>query len=307
MGRGACVVNMRMHFACAALLRALPAFPGKGRLAGALHDRLLACLPPSEAVRTVRMRDGSTMILDVRSHTEWYSFYTGQYEGLLAAVVDLVPPGSAVLDVGANVGFWTIPLARHLKGSGGKVVAFEPIAANHVRLKENIAANGLDDVVQALPVALGDRNGPVAMLFDDSYGATTGNAVVEPSPDLEIGQLERAHVNSTMRRLDDMAEDLCLEGRPCRFIKVDIEGTEPLFFRGASDFISRHRPAILAESNPPWLVCYDLRVSDYLTSLPPGAYSVRCWRRQVGRWENVDSFDDSFMEQGVLSVLFVPR
>jgi FkbM family methyltransferase len=66
-------------------------------------------------------------------------------------------PDAVVLDVGANIGWWTIPLARRLARGGGRVVAFEPVPANRARLEWAIAANAVGAHVQVAAVALGDQ------------------------------------------------------------------------------------------------------------------------------------------------------
>jgi hypothetical protein len=144
--------------ALAAALRTLPDFRGRVRIAQLLRRGLLKSLSPSQAVRSVRLHDGSRMIIDVRSDNEWWTLYTGRYDKMLPKILELLPEQSAAIDVGAHIGFYTIPIALRLRPSGGKCVAFEPVPSNYARLCKNVVANGLDDVVQTFPLPLGEDN-----------------------------------------------------------------------------------------------------------------------------------------------------
>jgi FkbM family methyltransferase len=293
-----------IHGTLAGLLRTLPPFRGKGRLARYLHNWFLRKLVPSQAVRSVLMRDGSRMLLDLRSNTEWSAFYTGSYDDLLPTVLALLPERSLALDVGANVGFYTIPMGRRLKSLGGKCVAFEPVPANYARLRQNLQANGLDEVVQTVQMALGEANREITMLLDDNHGATTGNAARVPGADFNEGQLERRPVVARMMRLDDCVEELGLGDLPCRFIKVDIEGNEPHFFQGAARFLKLHRPLVLAEVNPVWLAWNQLGIEDYFATFESESYTFFSW--QGNGWREVTRPKGQGTERPIDTLLMTP-
>jgi FkbM family methyltransferase len=293
-----------MHLTLADAVRALPDFRGKGRVAQFLRRRLLKSLAPSEALQSVRLRDGSNMILDVRSNTEWSAFYTGRYDELLPLVLELLPAKCAVLDVGANIGFYTIPIGLKLRSKGGRCVAFEPMPANYARLRQNVLANGIGEIVQTLQLALGEKNQEITLLVDENDGATTGNAARVAYAALDDGQRERKPVKAKIARLDDCADQLELGGLPCRFIKVDIEGSEPYFFQGAAGFLRDHKPLVLAEVNPVWLARNGLGPAEYFDIFGPLDYRAFVWRNR--RWVRISKTGASFPAKGDHSVLFVP-
>jgi FkbM family methyltransferase len=244
------------------------------------------------------------MRLDLRSATEWRSYYSGLYEDTLPALLPLLTDG-VVLDVGANIGFYTIPMARRLQEIGGLCIAFEPIPSNFMRLLENIEANRVGKSVRTFQLALGERDGEITMLLDTNEGAVTGNAVRVPCTVFDQGQRERSPLTVPLRRLDDLIEELGLNQRPCGFIKVDIEGGEPLFLRGAVRVIERHRPLALMEINPVWLACNNLGIDDYLDVLKPQYYDSLLWSRRG--WQKLSSLADVKKLTRINSVLFVPR
>lgn len=138
-------------------------------------------------------------------------------------------PGDTVLDVGANIGVYSL-LAASLLGPAGRVLAFEPGPEAHRRLTENLQINQLDNV-KVHACALGDRVGVVDFL---SQCDTTNR--IQTSVDAG-----KSVVSVPVARLDDMVEVDCTMG------KMDIEGAEPIALRGAE--------RLLKEANPPvWLL-----------------------------------------------------
>lgn len=161
-------------------------------------------------------------------------------------LLDYLRPGEAFVDVGANVGTYTL-LAASVEGT--RVVAFEPSSRTHARLAENVRLNGLDRPgrVDARPVAVGDRDGWVEL----TVGLDTVNRIVpsqprgpasgwgaDPTPPAE---------SVAICRLDTALADVPGVG----LIKIDVEGHEPAVLRGARELISRDGPALIAECNDP--------------------------------------------------------
>lgn len=293
----------KFHLGAAWLLRNSPEFRGKGRLARQLHRRLLTCLSGADAIRSFQMRDNTLMTVDLRSVTEWPAFYSGRYDDLLSTILCLLPKSGMVLDVGANIGFYTIPLGIALQSFGGTCVAFEPVTSNYDRLLDNIRINELSDTVRAFPLALGDRNQEAVMLLDDLNGAMTGNAALVANTDLHDGQRERKPVVTRMVRLDDCVGELGLHDLPCHFIKVDIEGSEPFFFRGAVQFIRSNHPLVLAEVNSVWLARNGLSAQDYREVFGPEGYAFFLWRKG---WTEISNLSVLASHPQIESLLIVP-
>lgn len=193
------------------------------------------------------MRLGYEMMVDLRSGTEFRTYYLGDFDtDEIRSALRLIEKESIVLDVGANIGFWSVPLARHLTGRG-RLHSFEPVPSNFGRLAENIRKNNLNEKTCLHQSGLSDRNGPAQISLWNELGAETGNAAI-------IANAERSgfsqSVAITVNRLDDILDSLQI-GR-VDFIKADIEGHEDRFLAGAAETIKRFRPILYVEINKPY-------------------------------------------------------
>lgn len=231
-----------LRASAAQVISRIPDFRGRNKLAY-VANRLL--LNSSASTAEVAMRLGHRMIVDLRAHTEYASFYTHDFDTEeIRSVLRMFTPEWVVLDVGANVGFWTIPMAKAL-GPVGKVHAFEPVASNNLRLRENVRLNDLEQTVMVHELGLSDRRAslPISLREDFANGSGTGNAaiVIDDSDGqfqcrvVEVDTLDDIFPTLNVKRLD--------------FIKVDIEGHEDMFLRGAASTIAQFRPILHMEIN----------------------------------------------------------
>jgi FkbM family methyltransferase len=251
------------------LSRKLPSSRNKARL-----GRIITRLLPSElfsSIAPIRMKDGSVIVLDARSRTEAGAFWNGEYEqDELDFFRVCVADGGTVLDVGANVGLVAIPLARHLKRSGGgKLIAIEPVKSNFDRLVQSIQLNDLADVVSPFCIALGDREGEVEFARENSGDASTGNAMLSVAVDGKTGY-DFSTVKMTMLNAFAAQNDL----PPVDFVKVDIEGAEVLFLRGGSEFLQQSRPVIYGEFNSDLMPKYGHTFLDVVAIVQPWDYRI---------------------------------
>ena len=149
------------------------------------------------------------------------------------AIRPYLQPGTVFIDVGANIGYYTLLAASRL-GAQGKIFAFEPGAANCELLQKSVVHNGFS-IVQLFPNAVADSARTVGLTMDDSNGVINATA---PSEGLELVTavaLDEALANQN--RID--------------LIKMDIEGAEGLALRGATQLLQRHRPVLFTEFRPP--------------------------------------------------------
>jgi FkbM family methyltransferase len=156
-----------------------------------------------------------------------------------ALVTALLRPGMRVVDVGANVGYYTV-LASRLVGPTGTVLAFEPEPENHALLVRNLAANGCRNA-HAFPVALAERAG-VTQLHRDRTNLGNPSMVGANVPD------PAGAVEVETATLDDV-----LGGRgegPIDFMKIDVQGAEGLVLAGAARTLRHDGLTILMELWP---------------------------------------------------------
>ena len=192
-------------------------------------------------VKTFRANNGLIYMSDLRSYTENYVPWTGEYEGAtLERVLKLVPKDKNVLDIGANVGYWTINLANQLE-PGNKVYAFEPIPSNFARIEQLCRLNNLESKTQIYNFGLSNEKGSFGFVNnagDNARQASTFNARITPD---KGGDIE-------VRKFDDVVASENI--KDIGFIKIDVEGFEIRFLQGAEKFFAKHRPIIYGEFEP---------------------------------------------------------
>jgi FkbM family methyltransferase len=145
-------------------------------------------------------------------------------------------PGT-VVEVGANIGSQTVPLAKAAKAVGADVMVFEPQPFLFQNLCANLALNAVDNVV-AWPFACATRPG-TAWFKNPNYQRTGnfGGVSVQTQP-LENG------IEVQCVRLDDMTRE-----RTIRLLKVDVEGFELQVLQGAQDILTKQRPLLYVEND----------------------------------------------------------
>jgi FkbM family methyltransferase len=159
-----------------------------------------------------------------------------------------VGPQEVALDVGANIGWYSVLLDR-LSAPGARVLAFEPDPGSYRLLSANLKANHAEHVT-ALNVALGDKPG-VALLHryrDSNNGRHT----------LLEGNTSGGTVEVAVETLKDVWEREQLGARAVAVLKIDVEGFECLVLRGAGDLLRRCR-CVLLEYSPEGLTLAGLQ------------------------------------------------
>jgi len=151
----------------------------------------------------------------------------------------VIRKGDTVLDIGANIGYYTL-LAAHLTTSTGRVVGFEPHPQNIQTLARSVEYNHLN-WVRAEPLVVSDTVGYETLYVSDDASLTDQHSIVR-------------HVGSSGIRLPSTTLDDYLQAQglsSVRFLKVDVEGAEPKVLRGARRAIAaRIIDCMVVEWNP---------------------------------------------------------
>lgn len=138
-------------------------------------------------------------------------------EGPLAKYMkQALEPGSIFVDIGANLGIYSL-YAAQLVGREGAVVAFEPEADIFESLERSVRLNGFDQI-RCERVALSDRN-TEGTLFVSFHGGAN-SLVTDP------GRYKGA-MPVDVRRLDDHVGSLGIDVKRIALMKIDVEGEEP--------------------------------------------------------------------------------
>lgn len=164
---------------------------------------------------------------------------TGQWEPHITALLRrILGEGSLFVDVGANVGYFTV-LGAQLVGSTGRVIAFEPAPVNVQLLLGSLVANSFEHV-DVWPLALSDRPAVLGLHTDP----VSTNACVAPAGDQATTWVVAVPGDSILDRLD--------HDGPC-VLKVDVEGHEYPALIGLDRFLEARRPTLVLEFNPTFI------------------------------------------------------
>lgn len=168
--------------------------------------------------------------------------------------------GAVALDIGANLGWYSLLLGRRFPRA--RIHAFEPEPRNLELLRENVRRNGLGNVtVHAAAVA--DRAGTMALY---------------PYPEKNMGRHSLLPIHAATPipvaavRLDDWLADAGIGPAEVDFVKIDVEGYEEPALRGAARLLAAG-PPILAEFAPKYIRRGGLEPRAYLDLLRGAGYA----------------------------------
>lgn len=161
----------------------------------------------------------------------------GEYvEAEFTAINKLLKPGNNVVEVGANIGAFTVPMAKAV-GPEGLVVAYEPQWQSHELLYRNVRDNDLLDCTRTYDRAVSKRKYRTTIADLEKLGHDNFGRVELSSEGRGVNVI----------RLDD--EELLKALDKLRLIKIDAEGHELSVLRGAEELIEKHRPVLYVESD----------------------------------------------------------
>jgi FkbM family methyltransferase len=154
----------------------------------------------------------------------------------------VVRPGDTVIDVGANLGYYTL-LAADLVGENGRVVAIEPNPDVFRRLTSSIAVNGFDGRTSARNVALAAAGESGKRAFYVPAGEPKNGRFIIPGE-----QADRLAETGTVSEvaLGRIDPD---EFQRVDFIKIDVEGAELMVLEHLRPVIEKFRPKVVCEVN----------------------------------------------------------
>jgi FkbM family methyltransferase len=172
-------------------------------------------------------------------------FVRGVYDPNLIIVVNaLLKKGSVFIDVGANMGYFSL-LASQVVGKDGKIFALEPSSRDFARLQDNIKTNNLQKIIFPLQLAISDKVSLVnlSIACEERSGLNTMGSEFSSkgTEKVEVQEVGSTTIDKFMNRkhIDKV-----------NVLKLDIEGSEVDALRGAVNTIEKCRPAIMLGVNP---------------------------------------------------------
>jgi FkbM family methyltransferase len=185
-------------------------------------------------------------------------------------IKSFVTPGMTFVDVGANVGYFTL-LAASL---GARVIAYEPTPAVFARLQQNVALNGFDNVT-LVNAAVADQPGTLA-LYQSPDDPEANNLFGDGDHSVEVPAVT----------LDDEMAERGVQ--KVDLLKIDAEGAEPLVLSGSVKLLANSpAPSIVMEVNPVTLRSANSEPAALLDKLKTSGYSCRDLERGLYKGETV--------------------
>ncbi len=204
---------------------------------------------------TYRLPGGSALSLNLAEETQRQIYEQKTFEaGVTRFLAKVIRTGDICIDVGANVGYFSVLLSDAV-GPHGRVIALEPEAGNFERLSEHARRNGLNQLVP-LRIACGKEDGTGTLHINPlNHGGNSmlpfsafrsrGKAITLEDATRRFGALTE---EVDVRSLDSLIGEYAVER--IAFLKIDIEGFEYEALQGASRLVSEGRATyILCEMN----------------------------------------------------------
>lgn len=190
----------------------------------------------------------------------------------LSMLLTVIQPGDRIVDIGAHIGTYAIPMAAKA-GPEGRVLAIEGSAQTFQLLQRNIGANGLVHRIACQNKILGQRNGPRLKRAASPGNSGAGHYL----PDM----------NGVVS--EDTLSCLALNGfAEPDVIKIDVEGMECAVLASLQPLLKTHRPVLYIEVVARQLARFETSISDLEALLATLGYS---YFRNVGaRNSTSDSF-----------------
>ena len=175
-----------------------------------------------------------------------------------------IHPGSTVLDIGANIGTYSL-LFGQWAGPGGQVFAFEPAPESFAALRQHIALNGMKKVIFPVRQAISDRVGTLPFFAASTHGT---NRLIS----------ETEALSSPSQQIETQTIDVfcARHGLKPDVIKIDIEGFELAALRGAEKTLQarRHELTVFVEMHPTTWKTLGLTRADLVGELERQGYTA---------------------------------
>jgi len=167
---------------------------------------------------------------EILYHSNWNKYFSDEK----SKIRQYLKNGDVVVDVGANIGLFSLILSD-LVGASGQVFSFEPIPMLHKKLVDNINLNRINNV-KTIESGIGDKESEIEIFLNPEQSGLS-SAVAKPSSNYVTQKIKLTSLDKFfMSRKEKIS-----------FIKIDTEGYEPQVLLGAKELIERDKPIIYIE------------------------------------------------------------
>jgi FkbM family methyltransferase len=254
--------------------RSVALFPVFSLLVLILRLRVARGKPPLDVIAPTL--DGMRFRCRPPDLIQMYIWLFGIWEPELTAfIASGLAPGDGFLDVGANIGYFSVLAARGV-GETGSVVSVEPSPGVFPLLNENMRLNGRAAGTRLVNAAAGRDVGSMPIYSGPAHNIGLTTTVAERGFELE-GVV-------TSLPLDDMLRPE--ETSALRMIKIDVEGREPDVLRGMERLIAHSRDdlELVIELSPDWWADPELTVAQVIQPFLDAGFNVYEIRNSYWPW-----------------------
>lgn len=212
----------------------------------------------------------------------------GYYEPFQSDILlELGKNSERFLDIGANMGFYSLALA--IENPNLSVISFEPQPDVYQIMIENIELNGLQERIKLFNMGLGHQVEELTMYIPSFTG--TGGASFR---NLHEDEGEAREIKIPVEPLDAIETNLV------DLIKIDVEGFELNVISGAYGLITQHRPTIMAELLRKWMKPFGHSPQMFLDKLE--SLNYRCFAINAGHLVEIEQIGDETAETNFIFV-----
>ncbi|GFE23132.1 FkbM family methyltransferase [Streptomyces nigrescens] len=244
-------------------VRDAPGSLGKAALATRYLNPWLRDHPRQRLVRT---RFGAAMAVDTQDLIQRFVYLFGLWEPHMTHWLQRrLRPGDTYIDVGANVGYFSL-LASQLVGEEGRVVAIEASPTFHARVLQHAEINGCSNL-RTVNAAVADERKTVTLILASSNNMGAASIVPYGGPAESTLDVE-AYPLPQVLDADDIAG--------ARVIKIDVEGAEGAVIRGLAPVLDKLRPdaEITVEVTPERMEALGESPGELLTTMREHGFHV---------------------------------
>lgn len=214
-------------------------------------------------------RDSDIKFICVKGDTRlapWDTINFSQYEkDELAIQFNLIKPTDTVIDIGANLGWYSMHLSKRFPQS--KIFAFEPIPNTFHFLNANIQLNGLTNIT-TIPSGISNQAGEFKIYYNPELSVNASLANVTESPTINT-------ITCAVTTLDQITKQHNI--KKIDFIKCDIEGAELFALQGAASILHNNQPIVFCEMLRKWSAKFNYHPNDiikYMSDLNYNCYVI---------------------------------
>ena len=213
-----------------------------------------------------RLANNFYMQVNPSEHIQQQLFWYGYYEKELGDLIKkILKPGDVFLDIGANIGYFSLLAAKHEPTA--KIISFEPVSSVFKILEENISRNAAKNV-KAVNAAASDKNGrrEIYLSVEDNIGMSSFQKPENYSgktEDVKVITIDEWFRSSGLAKVDK--------------IKLDVEGSELAAVKGMQEILQNFKPSVIVEINPETLLPFGLKPADifsYFSQLNFSAFLI---------------------------------